>query len=250
MDGAHYRALCGRMGLDAVSPHRKTWEFAYILALLESKGMVAPGHSGLGFGTGREPLPSVLARAGVSVMASDAPGSSEANTLWADSAQWSQTLEELWRPDLVDRDTFTSRVQFRPVDMNAIPADLRGFDFCWSACCLEHLGSIQHGLDFLRNCLATLRPGGVSVHTTEFNLGSNEATLQAPELVLFRKQDIEQVLGELAADGHHVEPLNLWPGATPVDEHIDLPPFGLPHLKLALRGYLTTSIGLVVTKKG
>ena len=250
MEGDTYRTLCRRMALDPVGPHRKTWEFAYILAVLEAKGMVGPGRTGLGFGTGSEPLPSVLAGAGVGVVASDAPGSFEANALWAKSAQWSQGLEDLWNPGLVDRGTFFSNVRFRPVDMNAIPSDLHGFDFCWSACCLEHLGSIRHGLDFLHNCLATLKPGGISVHTTEFNLGSNTNTLEAPELVLFRKQDIERIIEELADAGHHVAPFNPWPGATPVDEHIDVPPFGLPHLKLELQGFQTTSIGLVVTKKG
>ncbi len=250
MEGENYRLLCRRLAMDPAVPHRKTWEFAFILAALETKGMVAPSRRGLGFGTGREPLPSTLARAGVAVVASDAPGSSEANALWAQSAQWSQSLEELWHPELVDRATFFGNVQFRPVDMNVIAADLRDFDFCWSACCLEHLGSIRQGLDFLRNCLTTVRPGGVSVHTTEFNLGSNTATLETPELVLFRKQDIELVIEELTDEGHRVEPLNLWPGTTPVDEHIDLPPFGLPHLKLELQGYHTTSIGIVVTKKG
>jgi hypothetical protein len=34
-----------------------------------------------------------------------------------------------------------------------------------------------------------------------------------------------------------------------VDEHIDLPPYSLPHLKLELQNYTTTSIGLVITKK-
>jgi 2-polyprenyl-3-methyl-5-hydroxy-6-metoxy-1,4-benzoquinol methylase len=249
MEGDYYRALCRRMALDSDTPHRKTWEFAFILSVLQSKGMVAPGRRGLGFGTGQEPLPSTLAHSGVAVVASDAPGSADVNALWAQSAQWSQSLDELWHPELVDRGTFFDNVQFRPVDMNVIPDDLRGFDFCWSACCFEHLGSIRHGLDFLRNCLATLRPGGVSVHTTEFNLGSNGATLEAPELVLFRKQDIETVIEELVEDGHSVAPLNLWPGATPVDEHIDLPPYSIPHLKLELGGYCTTSIGIVVTKK-
>jgi hypothetical protein len=133
--------------------------------------------------------------------------------------------------------------------MNAIPSDLRDYDFCWSACCYEHLGSIRMGLDFLHNCLATLKPGGVSVHTTEFNLSSNAKTLEAPELVIFRKQDFETVIAELVSAGHTVEPLNLWPGTTPVDEHIDLPPYGATHLKLELQGYCTTSIGLIVTKK-
>ena len=130
--------------------------------------------------------------------------------------------------------------------MNAIPTDLSGYDFCWSACALEHLGSIRLALDFIRNSLETLRPRGIAVHTTEFNLQSNSDTVDRPILCIPRKHDIEQVIHELGAAGHRVEPLNLWPGAAPVDEHIDLPPFTAPpalaHLKLLLAGIVTTSI--------
>ena len=133
--------------------------------------------------------------------------------------------------------------------MNNVPAELRGFDFCWSACAFEHLGSIRKGLDYLHASLEPLRPGGVSVQTTEFNLLSNSGTVETPGLSIFRKEDIEEVIHELTAEGHMVEPLNLWPGASPVDEHIDLPPYTAIHLKLALAGYQTTSIGLIITKR-
>jgi SAM-dependent methyltransferase len=249
MAGPEYQNLCTRLGLGYDVPHRKFWEFAYILAVLQGKGLLAPGRRGIGFGTGREPLPAVFAAAGVTVTATDAPADLNFSDAWAQSAQWTEGLEDLFHPNLVTRDVFFDKVQYRPADMNNIPADLNGYDFCWSACCLEHLGSIRHGLDFIRNSLNTLRPGGVAVHTTEFNLQSEQDTMETPALSLFRKGDIELVLHELIADGHHVEPLNLWPGTSPVDEHIDLPPFSLPHLKLELEGYLTTSIGLIVTKR-
>ena len=49
--------------------------------------------------------------------------------------------------------TLTRRVSFRAVDMNTIAADLTDFDFCWSSCCFEHLGSIDHGLQFIHNTM-------------------------------------------------------------------------------------------------
>lgn len=130
MRGELYAGLCARLGLDAHSPHRKTWEFAYLLAVLEVNGMVAAGRRGLGFGTGREPLPSVLAKAGISVTATDAPSSNEQTGLWAGSAQWTDQVEHLWRPELVEREAFMAQVRFKPVDMNAIPESLCDFDFC------------------------------------------------------------------------------------------------------------------------
>jgi len=245
----HYRNLCGELGLDATSPQRKIWEFIYVVSVLRNKGMLTPGRRGLGFGTGLEPLPSYFAKAGVQVTATDAPEDLDFSAAWEKSDQWARGLEDLWHPEIVDRGSFFDSVTFRPADMNNIPAELSGFDFCWSACCFEHLGSIRNGLDFLHNCLDTLRPGGVSVHTTEFNLSSDDKTLEAPVLALFRKRDFEQILHEIVQEGHEVEPLNLWPGAMPVDEHIDLPPYTSTHLKLQLQGFLTTSIGIVVTKK-
>ncbi|TCM18680.1 hypothetical protein EDF56_104212 [Novosphingobium sp. PhB165] len=230
--------------------HRKIWEFAYILAVLESKEMLQPGRRGIGFGTGLEPLPSVFAKAGVEILATDAPADLDFSDRWDKGAQWGESLESIWHPEIVDRETFFTKVSFMHADMNNIPGDLTGYDFCWSACAFEHLGSIRKGLDYLHNSLKTLKPGGVSVQTTEFNLQSNEDTLEAPETCLFRKQDFELVIHELVSAGHKVEPLNLWPGTTAVDEHIDLPPFSAPHLKLELAGYSTTSIGLIITKGG
>jgi hypothetical protein len=248
MQDPEYQELCETLGFDHTRPARKIWEFAYILAALRAKKMVMPGKKGLGFGTGHEPLPSAFAKAGVHVTATDAPAELELRGGWAVSGQWTKALEELWKPDLVEKEAFFERVQYRPADMNAIPADLRGYDFCWSACALEHLGSIRHGLDFIRNSLETLRPGGVAVHTTEFNLQSDRETVEAHNVCIPRKRDIEQIIHELAADGHQAEPLNLWPGATPVDEYIDLPPFSTPTLKLLLGGVVSTSIGITVTK--
>ena len=132
--------------------------------------------------------------------------------------------------------------------MNAVPGDLRGFDVCWSACALEHLGSIERGLSFIEQSLNTLRPGGLAVHTTEFNLDSNDYTIELPELCLFRRRDIERLLSSLVAAVHKVWPLNLHPGSGEMDQHIDLPPYALPHLKLQVAQYTTTSLGIVVQK--
>lgn len=250
MQSDAYVQLCGRLGFPSEQQHRKIWEFTYILAALEAKGMVVPGKRGLAFGAGKEPLPSVLAKAGVEVLATDAPPDLDFSVHWAQSDQWSEGLNDLWRPNLVDREIFFEMVKFQPADMNNISPELRDFDFCWSACAFEHLGSIRKGLDYLHNSLETLKPGGISVQTTEFNLVSNDATIEERELCLFRKHDLELVIHELTSAGHTVEPLNLWPGGTVVDEHIDLPPFSNPHLKIEVQGYVTTSVGLIITKAG
>ena len=248
-DEPHYAAWCATIG-EAPRPHRKQWEFCWILAALQAAGAIRPGARALGFGVGTEPLPSMLAANGVQVTATDAPVELIAEQGWQSTNEHSADLSRLFRPELLDEETFRARVSFRPVDMNAIPADLRDFDACWSSCCFEHLGSIAHGLRFVENSLEALRPGGVAVHTTEFNLASNDRTLETPGLSYFRRRDIEALLDGLAARGHVVWPLNLHPGDAPLDAYIDLPPYGLPHLKLEALGQVSTSIGIVVQRGG
>lgn len=242
-----YFDLCARTGMHP-SAHRKPWELCYIPAVLARAGLLSPGRRVLGFGCGEEPLPSFFAREGLSVLATDAPPEVIADQGWDNTGQHAAGPDAMFFGHIVPRDVFDRQVAFRAVDMNAIPADLRGFDACWSACALEHLGSIEHGLRFLENSLATLRPGGIAVHTTEFNLASDEATIEHSTLCLFRRQDIERLLARLVAAGHRPWALNLHPGAGEMDAHIDRPPYGLPHLKLDLGGFVTTSIGIVVER--
>jgi 2-polyprenyl-3-methyl-5-hydroxy-6-metoxy-1,4-benzoquinol methylase len=230
--------------------HRKQWEFVWILACMRKAGLLRPGARALGFGVGREPLPAVMAAHGVEVTATDAPTDVVQTAGWSSTNQHSASRDELFRPDILDREAFDRLVSFRPVDMNAIDADLRGYDVCWSSCCFEHLGSIQHGLDFVENSLETLKPGGFALHTTEFNLASDTDTFESPGTSLFRRQDILSLASRLVEKGHEVWPLNFHPGLTELDEHIDLPPYSLPHLKLSLQRYISTSIGIAVRRGG
>jgi len=105
--------------------------------------------------------------------------------------------------------------------VNYIPPDLRDFDLCPSA-------SRRRGLDFIRNSLEISRVEEVGVHTTVSHPCSNIDTIELPNLCMFGKSDIELVVREPAEDGRNVEPSNLWPGAMPIDECFDLPPYNAP----------------------
>jgi len=146
-------------------------------------------------------------------------------------------------------DLFEERVSFRRVDMRDLPDDLVDFDFTWSSCAFEHLGSIDNGLRFIVDQLRTLRPGGVAVHTTELNVSSNTDTLETDEIVLFRRCDIERLAAELVASGHSIE-CTFHTGDYPNDRWIDSAPFTNTHLKMALGPYVTTSFGVLVRKAG
>lgn len=242
--------------------HRKLWEFAYLLQGLWEKGVLEPGRRGLGFGCGQEPIPSYLAARGLDLTVTDVEPQQAQSSGWLDTGQHSTTLDSLFIPHLVDREMFDRNVRLRYVDMNAIPDDLRNFDFCWSICALEHLGSIKQGLDFIRNSLETLRPGGVAIHTTEFNFLDDNRTIDNWPTVLFQRQHFKDLVSNLVAGGHSVAPLDFRVGSKPLDRFIDVPPFAhdfpeavaaewrpsAAHLKISIDGFASTCFGLIVTK--
>lgn len=230
----------------AVAPcwHRKLWEWVFIAHHLAD--YVRPGWRGLGFGVGTEPLPAMLASLGAHIVATDAP---DDRGMWSEGQQWSGSIDGMRRPSIIADSILEARVSFRPADMNHIPVDLNGFDFTWSSCAFEHLGSIEAGLTFVEKSVATLKPGGIAVHTTEFNVSSNDDTVEEGDTVLFRQKDFDILVDRLRSQGHQVEPFVQGPMAHFLDNHVDVPPFSAyPHLKLRLAGYVTTSAGIVVRR--
>jgi len=231
--------------------HRKQWEFVWILEALSRQGMLRPGRRGLGFGCGREPIAAVLASHGCEVVATDLGADDAAAKGWIDGGQHARKLSDLNARGICSTAEFAASVSFLPVDMNAIPATLRGFDFVWSSCAFEHLGSLAHGMDFVVNALDCLSPGGVAVHTTEFNVSSNEETLESPGLSIYRRRDLEQLRKMVARAGGELRPINFHPGDRVLDQHYDTPPYGEnQHLKLQIDRWIVTSVGLIVRKAG
>jgi hypothetical protein len=227
---------------------RKQWEFVYICEALHQRNMLTEGKRGLGFGVGKEPLPALFASLGCEVLATDLDPTAPASADWVSTDQHATQLADLNVKEICNPDLFARRVSFRSEDMNRISPDLVDFDFTWSSCAFEHLGSIRHGLDFFVNSLKCLRPGGVAVHTTEFNLSSNFSTIEAHNLVVFRRFDIEDLERKVRAAGCELLPTNYHPGHTPVDRHYDIPPYANTHLRIQLDRYVFTSIGLVAVK--
>ena len=231
--------------------HRKVWEFVFICQALWERGAIRPAARGLGFGVGQEPLAALFAAEDCQIVATDLPAEGAFRAGWSSTNQHAAGLEALRKPLICDDDRFTRNVEFRFADMNQPPTDLTAFDFCWSACAFEHLGSIENGLRFIERIVDCLKPGGWAVHTTEFNLSSNDQTVDHAATVLFRRKDMEALAARLAAKGHIVAPFDFEPGLAPLDQYIDVAPYRLePHLKIALEGYATTSFGLIVQRGG
>jgi len=241
--------------------HRKVWELCFVLQSIYDHGHIRAGARGLGFGCGTEALPSYFAAHDVSILATDQEPEAAERAHWIQTGQHTTALDQCFMNHLVDRARFDRNVAMRHVDMNAIPDDLADFDFCWSICALEHLGSIDHGLAFIENSLKTLRPGGLSVHTTEFNIREDGPTIDNWPSVAFQRRHMERITARLRAQGHKVAPFDYSLGDGPLDRFVDLPPFhhdlpenigkwlGEPnHIKLAMDGLVVTCIGIAVEK--
>ena len=243
-----HRKWIGKLGLTP-RLHRKAWELCYIPQAFHERSMLGPGKRGLGFAVGSEPLPALFARLGCSILATDQERDAAETSGWVATNQHADSLASLNRSGICPSEDFERLVCFLPVDMNQIPPGLTGFDFLWSCCSFEHLGSIELGKRFVVNAMECLRPGGIAVHTTEFNVSSNTDTVDHSGTVIYRRQDIQALADELTSLGHEVAPLDFNSGKGFADHYVDLPPYKQDiHLKLELAGYVTTSIGLIIRK--
>lgn len=230
--------------------HRKQWEFVYVMQALWERGCIEKGKKGLVFAVGSEPGPSIFANYGCEILATDIFPEKGVAQGWTAADQLCFGIESLNKRGLCDEKTLREHVSYRPVDMNDIPDDLNGFDFNWSSCSFEHLGSIEKGISFLMNQLKTLKPGGWAVHTTEYNISSDDETIEIGDTVVFRKKDIDRVVSTLRNKGHYVEELDYSLGTEPEDFQVDFTPHNQKiHLKLQLDKYVVTSIGLIIRKK-
>ncbi|WP_310428850.1 methyltransferase domain-containing protein [Chamaesiphon sp. VAR_48_metabat_135_sub] len=227
--------------------HRKQWEFIYILSVLDYHQKLDKGVTGLGFGCGKEPIASVMAKYGCNILLSDLDNHDASQKGWVATNQHSSQLKDLHKKEVCEWKVFEENASFMTIDMNHIPINLPKFDFIWSSCALEHLGSLKHGMDFILNSSQYLNPGGIAVHTTEYNLSSNDLTIESNETSIYRKCDIEELVKELSIENFDVDPVNFYTGDRVEDGFIDIPPYSSDiHLKLLMSGAVTTSLGLVI----
>jgi hypothetical protein len=241
-----YARLCEAMAFPPSNIHRKDWEWVYIARCIELFGLNKPGKSAVCFASGAEPLVSFVAAGGANVLATDAPEDIGGN--WGSSGQYATKSADLFKSRLLSSKVFDELVSFRPVDMNHIPEDVQNFDFLWSSCALEHLGTRQLGIDFVHRAMRCLKPGGIAIHTTELNLGSNEETIDSFPTCFFLKRDIERLAAELVTKKHWVAPLNFHTGREIFDRHIDQQPYSNIHLKAKFGDIISTSFGIIIKK--
>ena len=232
--------------------HRKAWEWAAIVQALHERGMMAPGMRGCGFAVGREPLACLFAGQGVEVLATDLGAAEGSAQAWSTTGQHAASLDALYWPKLIDRPAFDARVRFMPQDMRALEPDKLGtHDFIWSSCSFEHLGGLEAGLQFVLRSTELLRPGGIAVHTTEFNLSSEDTTVATGDSVIYRRKDISALAHRLRLLGCGMERFDDFAGTAPEDLDYDYEPYyenGRQHIKMMMGGFVTTSCLLIITK--
>ena len=211
--------------------HRKVWEYAMVTQALDEHGLL--DKKGLGFAVGQEILPAYYASRGADITATELDATNIEG--WGNDKKFTSLQKALDPQNLY-------KMTYRSVDMNAIPSNLTGFDFTWSCCSFEHCGSIESGLKFVHEQMKCLKPGGWAVHTSELNL-TGENTIDNANTVLFRKSDVKKLCEEFGID------FDWTLGDTPEDNVIDTFPFkNIPHLKISLGGFTTTSFILVIQK--
>jgi SAM-dependent methyltransferase len=238
--------------------HRKLWEDAYVVQCLWERGCLKTGKRGLGFAVGAEPLPSLFAGCGALITATDLSADDERSHDWSLTHQHASNIDVLWKPQLIDRKEFLEKCSFEFVDMTDIPSKFDGqFDFCWSVCAFEHLGTLQNGLEFVRQATRSLKPGGVAVHTTEYNVDNGD-TIDNWATVLYQKKHFAALDAMIEEAGCRLVDIDFDAGQEFFDGYVDLPPFPHdasallspppPHIKLSVDGFRATSIAIIVEK--
>ncbi len=219
--------------------------------------MLREGRAGIGFGCGIEPLPSLFAKFRARVLATDLAAGEAAAGPWQAINSHADSRDAVLRPDICPPDRLEN-IAFRSLDMNDIPDDLSGsFDFCWSACALEHLGSLERGLAFVERSLCVLKPGGVAVHTTEFALDPT-AAFDNYKTVLYRPEHFTALNKRVRRQGAELATLDFDPGDGVLDK---LPTLAalfpdviadptIVNVKVSLGGFVCTSFGLIIKKAG
>lgn len=232
--------------------HRKLWEYVYITQVLEESGMLQEGKKGLGFAVGEEPLPSLFAAKGVDILATDLGLDGNTARMWAESSQNALgDIEKIFKPNIITKTLFDKKVRYMDLDMNRIPPNIGMFDFCWSSCAIEHVGGLELSKQFLKNMINVLKPGGIAVHTTEFNIWSNNDTEEKGYSVIYRRRDFEEIQEYMKKNGCEMI-LSFKRTQHDADKYIPFPPYPdddiRNHLNLLVGNYASTSFGLIIKK--
>jgi hypothetical protein len=202
--------------------HPKFWETAAIVEVLDERGYLKKGMTGIGFGVGNEQLASVFASKGVKITATDQDPSTQKAQKW-NNGQLTNNKNVIYYPDIVEKETFDELVTYEPYDMNEFNDSYKGkYDFLWHNCVVGHLGSMKNSVNHLLMSSAYLKQGGSMVFTTEVNISNlNKTISDNSDTIIWRLKDIEELFTKMLKKGMVAERFHLRLGDKKDDNRIN-----------------------------
>ncbi len=168
--------------------HRKQWESAMIFLALRQAGKLRPDSMGLSMGGGKELILYAIAPHLRQLVVTDLY---DAQTAW-DCAKTN------------DPDAFIKQNKPFPVDdekLKALRMDMRdllfpdrSFDFCYSTCAVEHIGTREDFLKHFNEVARVLKDDGVYVFTTEVSYGNQ--TIKDEHNYVFSLWELHEIFAE------------------------------------------------------
>ena len=192
--------------------HRKLWERCAVAQALEERDMLRPGRKGIGFAVGQEPLPSIFAAHGVHLVASHFHFEGVTRSLGHNRPTRRLTQGYSLAQGAV-RSRFRSAGHVRDHrHARSERSSSRSLRFRLEFVLIRTPWHSRGWSTFLVDSLESLKPAGVAVHTTEFNVSSNDATVESSANVIYRRKHIEAFDARLRGMECGIEALNTDPG--------------------------------------
>lgn len=166
--------------------HRKQWEFAKIFQALQKHGLLQEDKIGLSVGGGNERILYSIANHVKKLIVTDLYST---ETMW-DCAKTDDpdTFIKMNKPFEVD----DSRITAIPMDMRKLYFGDNTFDFCYSSCAIEHIGTFDDFVQHFNEVNRCLKEGGYYIFTTEFHFG--EETIESPNNYIFSPEYLEKII--------------------------------------------------------
>jgi hypothetical protein len=252
--------------------HRKIWEYFIINKNLEIHfNNKFYNKKGLGFAVGNEPLVPYFILKKNYITATDISKNNINYKKWFLTNQnidigFNKYINPKSEKYMLDEETFNSYCEKLYINMNNLPKKINNnkYDFLWSSCALEHLGSVKKSFDFIIKSLKFLKKGGIAVHTTEYNYISNDKTLITEDCIIFLKSHFKILGKKLKKFGYKLLPINFNRENTFINNNVDVYPYNTvkdcklcnyilndnkkTHINLNISGYNSTSIFFVIIK--
>jgi SAM-dependent methyltransferase len=225
------RRLLRSLGEPMAHRHRRQWEMATVVAALQSRGMLAPDRTGLGIMAVEEGMLTVMAGSGARLFIETAdPVTIHRAGLGVE-------------PSVVKR-RVTLHLSPDPLEAS-IRRDPGEVDFVWSVTALSMFSTCQRMMQYLRDTLKLVRPGGVVVFALTVSIFGVGAS--GPDCCTLTYPAFKQLAEDLRAHGFNTSlpsPEVGW--VTDADDY-DTPPYSAAdHMTHLVEGQLMASALLVV----